>query len=484
MNKVLKLIPIVLIAVGISSCAKKEATRLDLFKKVNEEVLQNSKAYATLGEATSTIGHRLTGSENGAKAEEYTYNKFKEYGFDDVQYLEFEVEAWSRGDITVEIDGEEVPAVTLAHSPIEADITGELVDMGNGLEADYAANPEAVKGKIALLYIGILEGSPEGLSNLHRSEKSAIAIKYGAKGIVIFNQVANGVLLTGTASVTGELLPIPAICIGKEAGMALKEKLRTKKVQAHIQMTNNSNVIKARDVVATIKGSEIPEERVIIGGHLDSWDLATGAIDNGIGSFAVLDIARAFKANNLNPKRTVQFVMFMGEEQGLLGSRYMVQKEIENGTIESVKYMMNVDMSGNPIGINAGGKIDNQAFYDSLGMDIHRVDSTFTNQFSNRSGLHSDHQPFMLEGVPILGVISNLDRSIYGCYHSDCDDFDLVNEEHIRNMARFGTMILYGVADADKLPATKMDSETTRQFMIENNLKEPLKIGGDWKWED
>lgn len=476
---------VLLAGVLVFSCTpKKEETQLETFQRINDEVLKNSKAYATLGEATSTIGHRLTGSENGHKAEEYTYNKFKEYGFDDVKYLEFEVKAWSRGDIAVEIDGAPLPAVTLGHAPLEADVTGTLVDMGNGLETDYSANPNAVKDKIALVYIGILDGSPEGLNNLHRSEKTAIAIKYGAKGIVIINQVPNGVLLTGTASVTGELIAIPAICISKENGMTVKEKLKSKPVTAHIKMTNHSDLIKARDVVATIKGTEIPEERIVIGGHLDSWDLATGAIDNGIGSFSVLDIARAFKANNLTPKRTVQFVMFMGEEQGLLGSRYMVEQEIKNGTIESIKYMMNLDMSGNPIGINAGGKLDAPDFFTNLGTEIQKIDTVFKNEFSNRSGLHSDHQPFMLEGVPIVGVISNLDRSIYGCYHSDCDDFNLVNEVHIVNTARFGTMILYGLANTPTLPAKKMDSETTKQFMIENNLKEPLIIAGDWKWEN
>lgn len=485
MNRQIYFLLLVLFGATIWSCApKKTETLSETFQRINDEVLQNSKAYATLGEATSTIGHRLTGSENGHQAEEYTYNKFKEYGFDDVKYIEFEVEAWSRGDIDVEIDEAKVPAVTLGHSPIEADVMGTLVDMGNGLEVDYTSKPNAVKDKIALVYIGILEGSPEGLNNLHRSEKTAIAIKNGAKGIIIINQVPNGVLLTGTASVTGELIPIPAICISKENGMALKEKLKTKAATAHIKMTNHSDMIKARDVVATLKGSEIPEERIVIGGHLDSWDLATGAIDNGIGSFSVLDIARAFKANDLKPKRTVQFVMFMGEEQGLLGSRYMVEQETKNGTIENIKYMMNLDMSGNPKGINAGGQLDDPDFFTSLGAEIQKIDTVFKNEFSNRSGLHSDHQPFMLEGVPIVGVISNLDRSIYGCYHSDCDDFDLVNETHMMNTARFGTMILYGLANAEALPAKKMDSETTKKFMIENNLKEPLKIAGDWKWED
>ncbi len=175
--------------------------------------------------------------------------------------------------------------------------------------------------------------------------------------------------------------------------------------------------------------------------------------------------------------------MFMGEEEGMLGSRYMVQQAIKDGSINSVKYMMNLDMSGNPVGINAGGKLSDTTFFKVVGEEIRKIDTVFSNKFEKRLGLHSDHQPFMLEGVPILEVVSNLDSSVYRCYHADCDDFKLVNEQHMKNTARFGTMILYAVADADKLPAEKMGSETTKQLMIDNNLKEPLIIGNDWKWE-
>lgn len=481
-----KLVYLLIASLCLQACTetKKEETQAELFARIDTEIKENSKGYSTLKEATETIGHRLTGSENGAKAEEYTYSKFKEYGFEDVVYQTFEVEAWARGTVSLNINDEPIKVVTLGHSPIEASITGEIVDMGNGLEADYAAQPDVVKGKIALVYISLLPGSPEGLTNLHRSEKTALAIKYGATGIIIFNQVDKGVLLTGTASVTGELIPIPAVCIGKEDGMALKESLKTGKAVAKIEMTNNSDFIKARNVIATLPGNEIPQEEIILGGHLDSWDLATGAIDNGIGSFAVLDIARAFKANDLNPKRTVRFVMFMGEEQGLLGSKYMVGQAIENNTMDNIKYMMNLDMSGNPIGINAGGKLDDEQFFKDLGAAIQQQDTIYKNTFTNRSGLHSDHQPFMLEGVPILSVNGNLDRSIYDCYHSDCDDFNLVNKDHMTNTARFGTMMLYSLAQANKLPAVKMDSETTKEFMIKNNLKEKLIIGNDWKWEE
>lgn len=473
------------------ACTPAKEDRQTVFNKINTEVLANSKAYETLGEATSTIGHRLTGSENGAQAEEYAFNLLKSYGFEDVKYFPFEVETWMRGDVEVQIGDlskgnyETYSAVSLAHSPVMADIDLEIVDMGNGLEADYAAKPGAVTGKIALVYIGILPGSPEGTKNLHRSEKTSLATDNGAAGIIIINQVDGGVLLTGTASVDGKLIAIPAVCIGKEDGIALKETLKTKKKRAHVTMSNTSNEIKARDVIATIKGSEFPDEKILVGGHLDSWDLATGAIDNGIGSFAVLDMARTFKALNLKPKRTVEFIMFMGEEQGLLGSRAYVNNAVAKGTVNNIKYVMNQDMSGNPVGFNAGGRPEAEAFFNEVGASIIAVDSTtFKNRNSNGAGLHSDHQPFMLQGIPYMSANSNLDRSIYGCYHSDCDDFNLVNEEHIRNNVRFSSMMLYALADADTLPARKLSDQATKEFLEGNGLKLKLRIGGDWRWED
>ena len=480
-----------LLSLILSNCSPQKEDLQSTFQKINAEVLANSKAYQTLGEATSTIGHRLTGSENGAKAEAYTHDLLKSYGFDDVKYLPFEVETWMRGDIDVQIGNinkrnyETYSAVSLAHSPVLSNVDLEIVDMGNGLEADYEAKPGAVKGKIALVYIGVLPNSPKGTSNLHRSEKTALATDNGAKGIIIINQVDGGVLLTGTASVTGGLIDIPAVCIGKEDGLALKEILKKSKKRAKIKMTNTSDQIKARNVIATIKGSEFPDEKIIVGGHLDSWDLAQGAIDNGIGSFAVLDMARTFKALDLKPKRSVEFIMFMGEEQGLLGSRAYVDGALKDGSIDQIKYVMNQDMSGNPVGFNAGGRQEAESFFEEVGQKIKAIDSTFfTNSNSNGAGLHSDHQSFMIQGIPYMSANSNLDRSIYGCYHSDCDDFNLVNEEHIRNNVRFSSMMLYALADVEVLPAKRLSDAETKAFLEGNGLKLKLQICGDWRWDN
>lgn len=460
-----------------------------VFSKINQEVLSHSKAYSSLKKATETVGHRLTGSANGKKGEAFAFDLLKSYGFTDLRYQPFEVESWSRGTIRVQMGTafnqlEEVKSVSLAHSPVKADVQLEVVDMGNGLEEDYAPDPDKVKGKIALVYLGVLPGSKPGTKSLHRSEKTAIATKYGAKGVIIINTAAGGILLTGTASVTGKLIPIPAVCIGKEDGMAWKERLKAGKVYSHITLTNFSGMIKARNVIATIKGKSLPDEKVVVGGHLDSWDLATGAIDNGIGSFSILDMARTFQALHLRPERTVEFVLFMGEEQGLLGSRAYVDQAIKDKSIHQVRYMLNYDMTNDPKGYSSSSD-ESKELFQTIGAIAHSIDTSFKNTFRSGAGLHSDHQPFMLQGVPTGGAAGGVLPNNSGpCYHADCDGFNLVDEMGMKNTVRFNAMLLYGIADAKEIKARHLTDTETRDFLIKNNLKEPLQIAGDWRWKD
>ncbi len=456
------------------------------FSRLDSEVRKNSKVYQTLGDATKSIGHRLTGSANGEKAEEYAFNLLKSYGFSDVSYQPFEVEAWMRDTVTLAIapsssdNFRDIPVVSLAHSPVDANLQGQIVDVGNGLEEDFEAVKEKIKGKIALANIGL--NGVTGKKNLHRSEKTALAIKYGASGIIMVNGAPGKILLTGTASVTGAIISIPAVCISNDSGIELRKWLIEEgPLEAHIEMHNISKPIKARNVVATLKGKS--DEKVIIGGHLDSWDLSTGAIDNGIGSFAVMDIARTFKALKVKPERTIQFVLFMGEEQGLLGSKFFVSELKRTGAIDKVSYMMNLDMTNDPSGINAFGWNEMNNFFSSVGSAIHNVDQNYKNEAANRAGLHSDHQPFMLEGVPIAGLSGHLDPAVLQCYHADCDDFSLVNKEQLENTVRIAAMYLYALANTEKLAAKKLSDTKTRDFLISQGLKDELVIGQEWRWE-
>ena len=475
-----------LMATTVQGQVKSEWT--EVFRKMNMEIDQHSKAYSSLKTATETIGHRLTGSENGKKAETFAYNLLKSYGFKDVKYQPFEVESWSRGTLAVKIGTDmnqlqTVKAVSLAHAPVKANVKLELVDMGNGLEEDYINNPGKVTGKIAVVYLGILPGSKTGLKNLHRSEKTALSTKYGAKGIIIINTATGGILLTGTASVTGKLIPDPAVCIGKEDGLKLKEDMKKATHYASIDMTNQSGLIKARNVIATIKGKTKPKEKVIVGGHLDSWDLATGAIDNGIGSFAVIDMARTFQALKLQPERTVEFVLFMGEEEGLLGSRAYVDQAIKNKTLDQVRYMLNYDMTNDPKGFSTT-IAESKDLFVGIGSIAQSMDTSFKNLFNHGAGLHSDHQPFMLQGIPTGGGAGGrLPNNAGPCYHADCDDFKLVDEKGLKNTVRNGAMLLYGIADSKELKSRRFTETEVRDFMIKNNLKEALEIAGEWRWK-
>ena len=463
-----------------------------LFVKINEDVLSRGRAYETLEEATSSIGHRLTGSPNGKKAEEFSYKLLKEYGFADVKYMPFEVESWARDTVSLSIvpkgsdNFHDVEVVALAHSPVSSHIKGPIVDCGDGVEADFEKVKDEVKGKIALFNINLQSPENKGKKNLHRSEKTALAIKYGAAGVIIANAVEGGVLLTGTASVTGALIPIPAVCVSVESGKAIRKWMSEEKnILAVIDMQNFSRPIRARNVIATLPGSskKHAKDKIVIGGHLDSWDLATGAMDNGIGSFTVLDVARVFQSLNLKPKRTVEFVMFMGEEQGLLGSKALVKKYKDEGRLDQIQLMMNLDMVNNAKGFNAMGRPELRSFFDEIGKKIKSIDSTFTNTNPNSAGLHSDHQPFMIQGVPVCSPSGSFPIKAYNCYHANCDRFDLIDKKQINNNVRFTAMMLYALANADALPVKKMNDNETKEFLIKQNLKNELIIGKDWRWE-
>ncbi|WP_447640396.1 MULTISPECIES: M20/M25/M40 family metallo-hydrolase [Chitinophagaceae] len=478
---------LLLISISNTVLAQGKSEWKSIFEGINSNVLEHSQAYTTLQDATQQIGHRLTGSENGKRAEQYAYNLLKSYGIQDVKFQSFKAESWSRGTISVKIGSDEehlqsFKAVTLAHSPIKADVTAEIVDMGNGVEADYLKNPSIAKGKIVLAYLGVLPNSAPGTKYLHRSEKTAIATKYGAKGIILINNAPGSILLTGTASVTGKLIPIPAVCIGHDAGFELKKTILEHPQTASIQMSNKSGTITARNVIATFKGSKFPKEKIVVGGHLDSWDLATGAIDNGIGSFAVIDMARTFQQLHLHPERTVEFVLFMGEEEGLLGSRAYVEKAIKRKDIDNIRYMLNYDMTNDPRSFSSSTSLTTDLF-QYIGSQIRSFDTSFHNKFQTEVGLHSDHEPFMLEGIPTGGgAEAHLAKSVLDCYHADCDVFDFVNRRELMNTVRFSAMLTYGLADAPIIPAKRLSSEEVKTMLIKNNLEEPLRISGDWRW--
>ncbi len=452
----------------------------------DHEAGANARGYPWLRHSTEAHGHRLTGSPQGARAEAFADSLFRRCGLDHVERMPFTAELWSRGELRVAlVDGADerpVPAVALANTPLRADLHAPLVDAGNGLQADLDALGGRVAGAVAVMNLRLVD-APEGARNLHRSMKVALARERGAVGVVFVNQVPGGVLLTGTASTDGGLTDIPAVCIGAEDGAALRAELAAgRPVAARIAMRNQWGAVQAHNVIAEIRGSRLPEEVIVVGAHLDSWDLATGAVDNGIGAFSVLDMARAMAAMPFRPERTVRFVLFMGEEQGLLGSRALVRHYRRSGELDRVRCMINLDMTGAPHGFGVTGPDGWGAWVGDLCATMRQEDSTrFRGSTTEAAWLHSDHQPFLLAGVPVIYPLSDLGTAAYAGYHSDHDHIHLVDPyAMVENVRTVGRMV-YALAAARDLPPP-FTPEELRARLVDAGLETELRVAGDWPW--
>jgi hypothetical protein len=467
--------------------AQPPAADLDPIERITEHTRQFSQAYLFLQEMVSVFRHRLTGSTNGKLVEDYTYHLFGNMGYDKVRFQSFEAGIWQRDSVLCQIkwfDGswQTFPSVALAHTPLAADITGSLIDVGSGLAADWEKAGEKVKGKIALVYLGVLPVD-SGNKNLHRSEKTAYAIKTGAKGIIFYNNARSpNTLLTGTASLNGKLISIPAICISRSSGESLIQRMKdsNQEITARIFMRNRFNKVQPRNVIAILPGSEKPDEKVVIGAHLDSWDLAPCAIDNGLGTVAVLDIARMFKRLGLRPQRTIEFVLFMGEEQGLLGSKHYIKSAIEDHTIQQVRYMINLDMTNAPQGLDLGKREEMRPIFVALNEKLKKSDSTYTGKLASNVGLHSDHQPFLLAGIPIAGIEGYLAPEVLDCYHADCDNIHLANDKEMRATVRVAASLLWTLANENPLPAVRWTPKKTQEVLQQAGLKSVLELRGEW----
>lgn len=144
--------------------------------------------------------------------------------------------------------------------------------------------------------------------------------------------------------------------------------------------------------------------------------------------------------------------------------------------------MLNYDMTNDPRSFSSS-IVATKDLFQYIGAQIQSFDTSFHNRFQLEVGLHSDHEPFMLVGIPTGGgAEAHLAKNVLDCYHADCDVFDFVNKKELTNTVRFSTMLTYGLADAPNIPAKRQSDEEIKNMLINNNLEEPLRISGDWRF--
>jgi Zn-dependent M28 family amino/carboxypeptidase len=254
---------------------------------------------------------------------------------------------------------------------------------------------------------------------------------------------------------------------------------KTVRLNINVQNKVTSGPVDTANVVGEIRGTEHPEQVIVVGGHLDSWDLADGATDDGCGVATTLGAAKAIKLSGFKPKRTIRFVLFTGEEQGLLGSlaytkthkdelpNHVAALVLDNGQGPVVR----LDMGGHDDLIPAVTK-----FTDS-------VKSFGEVEVDDRTVFGTDAGPFILVGLP--GINMGQDSPEYKfTHHSAVDTFDKVKPDLLTRDATVMGLTAFWIADRPERLASPWPPERTAKMLVEKHNDTMLKSYGIWPFGD
>ncbi|HEX2715463.1 MAG TPA: M20/M25/M40 family metallo-hydrolase [Candidatus Acidoferrales bacterium] len=453
-------------------------------RKIFAEVKDNNELLANLEYLTDMIGPRLTGTERLLRANYWTMEMFRKYGLSDVHMEPWTIaHAWYRGTARGRIVSPAEHVLTLhsaGWSPgTPGAMRGRVVYVAAQREADLEAYRGKLKGAVVITAEpGILPGPYDVpvlpvLRPMPRrptpAEVAAVTTDIGEQrfsrarsdffrregvAAVLFDSDKDFGLLNmrGIGGREYNVGAVPSGFITAENYRLIWRLLKRGPVEVELEITNSfsDKPIKVYNTVAEIPGSEKPEEVVILGAHLDSWDLGTGATDNGTGSMAVLEAARALQKLSPRPKRTIRFILFSGEEQGLNGSRaYVKAHEAELAKISGV--FVHDSGTGRVLTIGLQNNYQDREVMERIVAPLSEV-GLF--ELSLRSGFGTDHASFNAAGVP--GFYCLQDPATYPrTHHSQADTFDRVQKDDLTQGAQVLAAWAYNVAQwAEMLPRT------------------------------
>jgi carboxypeptidase Q len=302
-------------------------------RKIYDEALVNGQCYGNLHYLCKNIGQRLSGSANAQKAVDWGKKLMESYGFDHVFLQEVMVPHWVRGEKEqgIIINGNTrtpiaIAALGMSVATPKAGITANVIEVHSLKELD-ALGAAAIKGKIVFFnrpfdprFIETLRAY--GAAGDQRFAGPAAAAKYGAVAVLVrsLTETLDNYPHTGATRNDKDGVNIPSAAISTKAANQLSGLLKQKKSPAIKfflkQSCQTLPDVLSYNVVAEMKGTENPNKFITVGGHLDSWDLAEGAHDDGTGIVQSLEALRILKALNYHPKNTIRAVFFMNEENG------------------------------------------------------------------------------------------------------------------------------------------------------------------------
>jgi carboxypeptidase Q len=435
------------------------------------------------------IGGRMSGQPSGDRAQQFVHERFTRYGLEDVRFEPFPLLGWERGPAAMAIQapaslrGREVSVLSLGHVDA-ADVTAELVDAGFGTAEEVAAMGDRLRGRIALIRVG----QPAGYGrSVHRTEKLTLTARAGAVGFVMVAPEAGTLIQVGVATLGDEAAPIPAVGANFETGTWLLRVLAEAEgpVTARLTTTNQMGAAQAANVLADLRGRS--DEVVLVGGHLDSWDLGTGALDNGSGTLVVMEAARLLadrvRRTGERPRRSLRFALWMGEELGLYGSRYHAEAALRRGELDRYRAVINLDMVGSPLGLGAMDRPEAAGALRPLIDQLRGHGIGLDTAVATGGGLYSDHQPFLLQGIPILYLQSRFREGAGRFYHSAGDTRDKIEEPELARAAMVVAALLWHLADVPELPLDRWSQAEVGRRLEGMGLRDPLERAGEWRWE-
>ena len=450
----------------------------DAASRLAGRALGDTPLLADLRELTDGIGGRPTGSPANDRAVEWAVGKFRAAGLEvktepaNVPYL------WLGGAAHAECLAPEPFPLAVAAAPMSASakaLEARLVDVGDGIKM-----PAGAKGAIVLVANAEMRSLEDLFGEYMRNRPLAeAATKAGAVGMLLESSHPRGLLYRHPVAFA-KPLPFPVAIVSREHAERLRRLAAAGEVKVRLDWQNKEGgAFATRNVVAELRGREKPDEIVLIGAHLDSWDLGTGANDNGVNAALVIDVARGMKALGLSPRRTVRFVLWNGEEQGLWGSAGYVRAH----AAELDKHVATVTFdigSGRTLGFFLNGRPElGPAVEDSLrpvaglGPFVHLPDAI--------DG--TDNFDFLLSGVPNL--VANQDAAPYlPDYHASSDTYDKVDGREAQANAAIASALVWGLAERAQAPGKRQSRGEVEKLIKAAKLEEQMKVFGQWEeWQ-
>jgi carboxypeptidase Q len=458
--------------------------------KIAGEGMMDSHAFQYLTELSDDIGSRVTGSPAERKAEEWGVAKMKAMGLENVHTEKYQLwRGWTRGTAQAEMLEPmrrplHVDAMGWTGSTPAGGAEGEVVPVNLFDIDEEVKHASRLSGKIVLV---MRYGTPK------RDEDSLFAIfgdflkaagKAGAVAVIggQAGSKASGLNLTHTGILGFDAdFAIPVVSMtAEDQGQLERYVARGRKVRVrfNLQNTFTNGPVESANVVGEIRGRENPEQVLVVGAHLDSWDLSEGTTDNGTGSASVLASAEAILKTSMRPRRTIRFVLFTGEEEGLDGSfAYMKQHQAE---IANHLGNLVLDSGQGPVkDFMLGGRDDLVASFRPFAQSLASIRNIAVN---DRVENGTDTLPFSMAGLP--GICMDQDSPDYKyTHHSSADALEAVRPEVLAQNATVMALTAYWIADRPERFASPWSVEKTARMLKAQHLDEMLKAFGLWSKE-